>query len=285
MSESKLFPYKMKKQTWFRAEDGINDSDIAVIVDTRPGSDTIWFWEGAKSSARSRSNAREILGQLKKKYIPYKFKRVTKNSPEEILLKLEELKGKSYTGKIRGIKYELKDFSRAFFSLNIIGGFIALFCIIYLAQIMTWNTTTKELSYTYYSIDYNMFLLIVNITSLCLLFLVFVFAGSAFFGGITKNKIFSVVTIIAAILSFIAFFMLRIWDQIIFYETVDQDLLIRKDILVIFAFCLEMLIGQVMVLSFLTGFLGIKNKNVSLFEKEREKKIEPEKQPETKKKT
>ncbi len=282
MSETKLFPYKMKKSQWYRADD-LNDSDIAVIVDTRAGSDTIWFWEGSKSSARNRSNAREILGQLKKKYIPYKFKRVTKNSPEEILLKLEELKEKSYAGTNRGIKYELKDFSRAFFTLNIIGGFIALFCIFFLTQVITWKTNTKEFSEPHYSIDFNVFLLVVNVTSLCLLSLVCCFAFSAFFGGITKNQTFSAITLIAAILAFIAFFMLRIWDQIIIYETVGQDIFIRRDILLMFSFCLEMIIGQVMVLSFLTGILGIKKKNVSLFEREKEKKIEPEK-PEIKQK-
>ena len=97
MSSSKLFPYKMKKKTWYRAED-VTESDIAVIVDT--SRDTIFYWEGSKSSARNRSDAREILGQLKKKYIPYRFKRVTATtSPSEVLDKLAELKAKSFTGK------------------------------------------------------------------------------------------------------------------------------------------------------------------------------------------
>ena len=59
---SKLFPYKLTKGQWFRAE-SFTESDIAVIVDTTR--EMIWFWEGNKSSARSRSNARDMLGQLK----------------------------------------------------------------------------------------------------------------------------------------------------------------------------------------------------------------------------
>ncbi|MHA1282859.1 MAG: hypothetical protein ACTSQP_10175 [Promethearchaeota archaeon] len=120
MSATKLFPYKMKKGQWFRAED-MTESDIVVIVDT--STETIWFYEGEKSSSRNRSIARELLGQLKRKYVPYRFKRVTNNSPEIILNKIDELKEKSFTGKIPGIKLELKDYSRIFYIMNLIASF------------------------------------------------------------------------------------------------------------------------------------------------------------------
>jgi len=249
----------MKKGQWFRADD-ITESDIAVIVDSN--TDTIWFWEGQRSSARNRSKAREILGLLKKKYIPYRFKRVTRNSPLEVLTKLEELKELSFTGKISGIKYELKDFSRVLYILNIIGGILAIISMIYLWQALYWTETSEGLDYMHFSVDFTFFLSYINISSYILLAITLMYMFSAFFGGILKKKSFYLLSILAACAIFVAFFMVRIWDVILFYEEIDNDILIRKDALILFSFCLEVLLIPGMVLGMITGISGLRSINI-----------------------
>ncbi|MHA1293969.1 MAG: hypothetical protein ACTSQJ_15040 [Promethearchaeota archaeon] len=263
---SKLFPYKMKKNTWYRAED-LTESDIAVIVDTNR--DTIWFWEGEKSSARNRSNAREILGQLKKKYIPYRFKRVTKNSPEEVIIKLDELKEQSFTGKIKGIKYELKDFSRIFYIINIVSSLLLLIGMIFLNQALFWKDI-KYNSFTHLYVDYGMFIFIINFTSFCLLLSLIFFIISGFFGTILKKKIFSLISTFSACLVFISFFMIRIWDNIIFYLEPANNIIIRKDVLILYILCLDILIAPGIILGFFTGLIGLRT--ISLVEEDKEVK-------------
>lgn len=271
MSASKLFPYKMKKNTWYRADD-ITESDIAVIVDTK--TDTIWFYEGTRSSARNRSNAREILGQLKKKYVPYKFQRVTKNSPEDIIQKLEELKARNFTGKIPGLNYEIKEFSRIFYYLSFVASVLVLISMIYMIQGLTWSEVSID-NYAHYSVDYNLFILYKDFISYSALSGFLIFIISAIFGFLVKKNMFSIVWIIAAILLFIAFFMLRIWDIILFYKLDGQNIVIRKDALILFILCLEFLIGQASVLGIIVGVIGIKNKEIEISEKvEKVEKIE-----------
>jgi len=245
----------MKKGQWFRAED-VTDSDIAVVVDTTR--DTIFFWEGTKSSARSRSNARELLGQLKKKYIPYKFQRVTNNSPEEILNKLEELKAQSFTGRIPGVKLELKDFNKIFYLLNIVSAVLAVVSMVLIWQAPFWEETSAGLAYVHYSIDFNAHLLYVNLNSLLLLLSFLILACTSFAGHVLKKKAYSTNTLIAMCFIFIAFFLMRIWDNIIFYEELGNNLLFRKDVMLLFLLSMEVIIVPGMVLGFLMGFNGLK---------------------------
>lgn len=252
---SKLFPYKMKKGQWFRAED-VTDSDIAVIVDTTR--DTIFFWEGARSSARSRSNARDLLGQLKKKYIPYKFQRVTNNSPEEILFKIEDLKAQSFTGRIPGVKFELKDFNKIFYILNIVSAVLAVISMVLIWQAPFWTETSTGLAHVHYSIDYNIHLLYVNLNSLLLLVAFLIIACTSFAGHVLKKKAYSTNTLVAMCFLFIAFFLMRIWDNIMYYEVVGNNLLFRKDVMLLFLLSMEVIIIPGMILSFLMGFNGLK---------------------------
>ncbi|MGV9172226.1 MAG: hypothetical protein ACOC35_06645, partial [Promethearchaeia archaeon] len=181
MSTAKLFPYKMKKETWYRAKN-LTESDIAVVVDTN--TETIWFWEGDKSSARDRSTAREILGKLKKKYIPYSFKRVTKNAPDNILFKIDQLLEESFKGKIPGVRLESKDFSRIFYDLNIISCILIAGVMIYLWSGFFWSSTINKFGYLHISINYDLFLFYIALNSFVSLASFLIYMSSAFFGRI-----------------------------------------------------------------------------------------------------
>ncbi len=253
----KLFPYKMKEGQWFKTSN-CSESDIIVIVDTTR--EMIWFWEGSKSSARNRSNARGLLGQLKQRYIVYKFKRITNNSPEDILLSLETLKEKRYTDKISGGKYELKDFTRLLFFLNIIGSILATVTIVYLWSFLFWTETN-----TYYPIDKNDFLFYISLSSYCLLSSFIIFIISALYGHSLKKDKFATITLIAAIFMFTAFFIIFIWDNMFIYIKLEKEFLIRRDVLLLFVLCLEFLIIPGTVLGIIMGISG--GKNISSEEK------------------
>jgi len=252
---SKLFPYKLVKGQWFRAE-SFTESDIAVIVDTNR--EMIWFWEGSKSSARSRSNAREMLGQLKKKYIVYKFKRVTSGSPEDITERLEALREKSFTGKIPGLKLELKDFSKIFYILN-----IAASALIIIGLIVSWLLTFGpqiniggSLFYSFIFIDFTQNM---DLIGIILLLGFTIFVSSSLFGHFLKKRLFALMTLIALCFIFIAFFMIRIWDIIMYYQESGNTLLIRKDVFTLFIFSLSVLIIPGLITGLVTGLLGLKN--------------------------
>jgi hypothetical protein len=253
---SKLFPYKLVKGQWFRAE-SCTESDIAVIVDTTR--EMIWFWEGTRSSARGRSNARDMLGQLKKKYIVYKFKRVTSGSPEDILERLEDLREKSFTGKIPGLRLELKDFSKIFYFLNIISSFLMVSSIVLLWLMLFGPQTEVGVSLIHYSINFKEFTLNIDLISLILLLGFAIFVCSSLFGYFLKKKSFSSMTLIALCFIFIAFFMVRIWDISMFYENSGNNILIRKDVFILFVLSLNALIIPGIGIGLVVGILGLKN--------------------------
>jgi len=252
---SKLFPYKLTKGQWFRAE-SFTESDIAVIVDT--SREMIWFWEGTKSSARSRSNARDMLGQLKKKYIVYKFKRITLASPEDILERLDELREKSFTGKIPGLKLELTDFSKIFYMLNIAASFLIIISVAILWLLLFGHQIDVggTLHYSIISID---FIQKIDLISLILLLGFAIFVCSSLFGHFLKKKSFSLMTLIALCFIFIAFFMVRIWDIIMYYQESGNSILIRKDVFTLFILSLNLLMIPGLVIGLVMGLLGLKN--------------------------
>ena len=252
---SKLFPYKLTKGQWFRAE-SFTESDIAVIVDTNR--EMIWFWEGTKSSARSRSNARDMLGQLKKKYIVYKFKRITSVSPEDILQRLEELREKSFTGKIPGLKLELTDFSKIFYILNVVASLLIIISACFL-WVMLFASQIDIGGAIYYSIISINFSQSIDLVSLILLISCAIFICSSLFGYFLKKKLFSLMTLIALCFIFIAFFMIRIWDVIVYYQEAGNSILIRKDVFILFILSLNFLIIPGLAIGLIMGLLGLKN--------------------------
>ena len=271
MSASKLFPYKIKEGAWYRANE-VAESDIVVIVDAQ--NETIWYWEGTKSSARIRNNAREKLGQLKKKYVPYTFKRVSPNTPEPVLSKLEELREVSFKGKVPGIKFELSDFSKMFYLLFLIGSVLGLFCAFYMLTGLFWDLKTSNLTFPSYSVPLKTFTLFIDINSFILLVGLILLFVSAFFGGIIQRKTFALACIIAGGLFFMSFFILRIWDALIFYDTQESNLLIRQDVLMLFFLVQEVILFFSSVLALSSGVLGLKGMKPSILEKEAGEKTE-----------
>jgi hypothetical protein len=264
---SKLFPYKLTKGQWFRAE-SFTESDIAVIVDT--SREMIWFWEGTKSSARSRSNARDMLGQLKKKYIVYKFKRITLGSPEDILERLDELREKSFTGKIPGLKLELTDFSKIFYMLNIAASVLIIISVVVL-WLMFFGSQIDVGGVLYYSIISIDFTQKIDLISLILLLGFMLYICSSLFGHFLKKKLFSSMTLVALCLIFIAFFMVRIWDILMYYQESGNSILIRKDVFTLFILSLNLLTVPGLVIGLFMGLKGLKNLNKVKVELEEER--------------
>ncbi|MFO8018271.1 MAG: hypothetical protein R6U96_06515 [Promethearchaeia archaeon] len=249
----------MKKETWYRAKN-LTESDIAVIVDTN--TETIWFWEGNKSSARDRSTARDILGKLKKKYIPYTFKRVTKNSPDNILLKIDQLLEESFKGKIPGVRLESKDFSRIFYDLNIASCLLIGAVMIYLWSAFFWSSSAETLGYLHFSINYDLFLFYIAFNSYVLLVSCLIYMSSAFFGRILNKKLFSYLSLVAGVFTFITFFIMRIWDITIYFELEGNAILIRDDVFILFVMALEFLLAPALGIGIFTGIYGLTNINL-----------------------
>ncbi len=271
MSSVKLFPYKIYKGQWFRAKD-LTDSDIAVIVDT--DSDIIWYFEGDKSSARMRSHAREILGQLKKKYVKYTFKRVSPNTPEPILIKLDDLKKESFKGNLPGVKLGLRDFSRLFYILGIIAGGLLAFSFIYLLTALGWAQDTETYAHSHYIVNYISLTSYFDIVSFSALFAFILAVISAFFGAIIQKKAFSILITITAAISFFAFFILRIWDVMIFFEQVGNIVFLREDTIYLYLLIVSILEVLGILFAFygaITGFKGLKTIEL----------IEPKEEPST----
>jgi len=264
---SNLFPYKFGKGQWYKA-DNISEDDIAVIIDT--DRNKIWFFEGSKSATRDRSNARELLGELKNNYPQYEFKEISNSSPYEILEELEKLKELSYLKGFLGLRYNLKNFSRLYFYLNYGGVFLLIINIVFLAEILFASGVTLYNSYFHYSIAYNTFIFSINFISILMLGSFLVFLTSALMALFLKKFKSFIYSFAASIFVFTAFFIIRIWDIIIYYEEINLIIYIRKDLLILLIFDLQLLQIISMVLGLLTGLIGIKlDKEIEYF---REKK-------------
>ncbi|MFX0056942.1 MAG: hypothetical protein ACFE85_10365 [Candidatus Hodarchaeota archaeon] len=251
---SNLFPYKFGKGQWYKT-DNISENEIAVIVDT--SRNTIWFFEGSKSTSRDRSNARELLGELRNNYMRYEFKKISDLSPFEILEELERLKEMSYIKGFLGVRYDLNKFSRLYFYLNYLGTFLLIINLVFLAEILLSSGTILYDSYLHYSIVSNTFIFSINLVSILMLASFLTFLISALMGLILKKFNSFLYSFIAFMFVFIAFFILRIWDIIIYYEQVDHIIYIRKDLLILLIFDLELLQIIGMILGFFTGLIGI----------------------------
>ncbi|MFW9939274.1 MAG: hypothetical protein ACFFD5_16655 [Candidatus Thorarchaeota archaeon] len=252
---SNLFPYKFGKGQWYKA-DNINENDLAVIVD--PNRYNIWFFEGSKSAARDRSNARELLGELQNNYPQYEFKEITDSAPFEVLEEVEKLKEMSYIKGFLGIRYNLKNFSRLYFYLNYGGAFLLIVNMILLTEFILASSTIIYNSYQHFSIIYNTFLFNINLISILILCSFLVFLISALLALFLKKFKSFMYSFAASIFSFMGFFILRIWDIIIYYEQNNSIIFIRKDVLILLIFDIQLLLVISMVLGFLTGLIGIK---------------------------
>jgi len=261
---SNLFPFIFKNERWYNAE-GVNDSDIGVIVDTDRA--TIWFFEGVKSSARNRSSAKELLNDLKKKYELYTFKRISNNAPKEILDYMEELKKHDYITRIRYFQYDLQKISKYYFYLNNIGCLLLITSLTFLFGFLFFSGTSIIGTFDYIYVFYERFVFNINLISILFISSFIIFLVASFFGIILNKRSLFIYNLCTSISIFIAFFTLRIWDIILYYELSGSIIYLRKDVIFLFIYNLD--IFQILGLIF--GYIAV---FTSFFESRKIRKID-----------
>ena len=239
-----LFPFIFKNERWYNAE-GVNDSDIGVIVDTDRA--VIWFFEGSKSSARNRSGAKQLLADLRQKYELYAFKRISNDSPKDILEYLEELKKHDYITRIRYFQYDLEKISKYYFFLNNLGCLLLIIALTFLSGFLFLSNRLYIDPFDYFSLDLSRFMFIVNIVSILSICSFIIYIMTSFFGVILNRRALFIYNLITSISVFMAFFMLRIWDIVLYHEITGNVIFIRMDAFFLFIFNLDIfqLIGLI----------------------------------------
>jgi hypothetical protein len=250
-----LFPYKYLKGQWYQADE-TNDSDVVVVVDT--SQETIWFHAGNKSTARNRSDARALLGDLMEKYTSYEFKRVSNETPDEILVKLDDLKELYYVRSFASLNYDLRKVSSIYFYLNNIGCLLLIISISFLGFLIFGSGTSFIDSHLHYSILFENFKFQISFISMLLIVSFSIFVTSTLMGIFLKKKQLFTKTLIAGILTFIPFFIINIWDLSLYYEIIGRFIYFRIDVLIWFSFCIEILQTLAMVIGFYTGIISFK---------------------------
>jgi len=250
-----LFPYKYLKGQWYQADE-TNDSDVVVVVDT--SQETIWFHAGNKSTARNRSDARALLGDLMEKYTSYEFKRVSNETPDEILVKLDDLKELYYVRSFASLNYDLRKISSIYFYLNSIGCLLLIISISFLGFLIFNSGTSFIDSHLHYSIFFENFIFQISFISTLLIVSFSIFVTSTIMGIFLKKKQLFTKTLIAGILTFIPFFIIKIWDIALYYEIIGQFIYFRIDVLIWFAFCIEIFQTLAMIIGFYTGITSFK---------------------------
>ncbi len=250
-----LFPYKYLKGQWYQADE-INDSNVVVIVDT--SQEMIWFHAGNKSTARNRSDARGLLGDLMEKYMSYEFKRVSNETPDEILVKLDDLKELYYVRSVASLNYDLRKASIIYFYLNGIACLLLVISISFLGFLIFGSGTSFIDSHLHYSIFFKNFIFHISFISTLLIASFSLFVTSTIMGIFLKKKQLFTKTLISGILIFITFFIIKIWDISLYYEIIGQFIYLRIDALIWFAFCIEILQVLAMIIGFYTGIISFK---------------------------
>jgi len=250
-----LFPYKYLKGQWYQADE-TNDSDVVVVVDTLQ--ETIWFHAGNKSTARNRSDARALLGDLMEKYTSYEFKRVSNETPDEILVKLDDLKELYYVRSFASLNYDLRKVSSIYFYLNSIGCLLLIISISFLGFLIFGSGTSFIDSHLHYSILFENFIFQISFISMLLIVSFSIFVTSTIMGIFLKKKQLFTKTLIAGILIFITFSIVKLWDMALYYEILGQFIYFRIDVLIWYAFCIEILQTLAMIIGFYTGIISFK---------------------------
>ena len=252
MSSTNLFSYKMKKGQWAKT-DSLTESDIAVIIDI--DLEIFWFWEGPYSNTRDRYNARQILGQLRKKYTSYKFKRINEEASENVKDKIEELQIRALAKKKSDKSYKLKNISTIVHSIVLINTVLIIITIILLMGIFFQS----EVILPHLAINILYFNFILEISSITSLISFILFIISAIYMGITRKIQLTIISIIGSCLIFVPFFMLRIWDMLLITSIINEQYLIQSDAIAFYIFNLDILFVLSMICSFSTGIMGIMN--------------------------
>lgn len=264
MSSTNYFSYKMKKGQWAKA-DALNESDIAVIIDINM--EIFWFWEGTHSTARDRYNARQILGQLRKKYTSYRFKRINKEASEDVRDQLELLQIHALARKKSDKKNIIKNLSNIFHTISLINCTLIIITIILLTSMFFQFQAINPDLY----INQNNFISIFVISSLLLLLSFILFIISATYSGISRNTLLLIISIIGCCLIFIPFFILRIWDVILIHVISNEQYIFQNDAIFFFIFSMDIFLVLNILCSLSIGIMGFMN--VSLIRKKEFEKL------------
>ncbi|MBY9003406.1 MAG: hypothetical protein KGD73_05495 [Candidatus Lokiarchaeota archaeon] len=252
---SNLFAYKFKNDQWHNA-DGINESDIVVIVDS--SRNLIWHFEGRNSSARKCNKARELLGEIKNKHATYKIKKITSKTPRDIIRELQILKEQYFASTIQQLNVDISKVSQAYFYLNAFGNLLIIISLTIIILLIGGTGTQIYENYQHFSIrlvDFEMIFIVLSLLSL-ISFLLFLFAGLIVL--VLKQKIVATYNIFGSILTFIAFYMISTRTNVFYLEIDFQTILIRIDVFSLFVFNVAILYIISLFIGFVMSFLGFK---------------------------
>ncbi|TFG22338.1 MAG: hypothetical protein EU532_14490 [Promethearchaeota archaeon] len=262
---SNLLPYKFKSKQWHKAE-GINESDVAVIVD--PNRDLIWYFEGNNSSARKRNKARNSLGELKDQHATYKFKKVNRSTPRDIIREFAILKEDFYINAVKNLNINVSAISKSNFYLNCLGGLLNIISFVFsLLFLIGSNTGILDNSnhYILNAVNFQSYLLLQFTTSL----ISFIFyALSAVISSLFKQRTPAIFNILGSILSFMAFFMIIVSDSLIYSDIMNQQVFIRADVFILFNIHIGTLYLISLVIAFIMGTIGFKRIDQIIKDKE-----------------
>ncbi|MFX1276077.1 MAG: hypothetical protein ACFFBP_01680 [Promethearchaeota archaeon] len=254
----------MKKGQWTKT-DSLTDSDISVIIDIN--SEIFWFWEGPQSTARDRYNARQILGQLREKYISYKFKRINKEASEYVRDELEALQIYALAKKKSDKRNQLKNLANIIHFISLMNSFFNIIIIILLIGVLVQSQSIFP--YIFFNqINFNFTL---EICSLILILSLIILILSAIYMGISRNRFLLVISIIGCCFNFISLFMLRIWDELLIVISSGQHYLIQIDAIFFFIFSIDIFLILSISCCLIVGIMGFMN--VKYFIKRFEKEI------------
>ena len=228
---SNLFPYKYSMEEWYKA-DFINESDVVVIVDT--SRETIWFYRGIKSTARNRSKARELLNDLMKNYPSYSLKNVSEETPDDVLILLEDLKEQFYKRRLATLSFDLRKVSFTFLILCLVACFLFVLLITLSTLFIIGSNTTVFDEYIHFIIPKSNFSFLMLFFSLIFLVSFICFIITFLIAFFLRKSILIWYSLVAFILSFLGFFIIRIWDFILFFKISGQMILFRVDVFMMF---------------------------------------------------
>ena len=252
---SNLLAYKFKSKQWDKAE-GINESDVAVIVDSTR--DLIWYFEGKKSSARKRNKARNSLNLLKNQHSTYKFKKVNRMAPRDIIREIAILKEDFFISSLKSLNVDVLKVSKAYFYLNCIGGLFNIINFVISFLFVLGSSRVILSGYINYSLSDSNFQLYLSLQSILSLSSFILFTSTAVISILFKQRLPAVYNILGSILIFIAFFMLLTSNALIYREVIFEQIFIRADAFVLFNLNIEMLYVISLFIAFIMGITAFK---------------------------
>ena len=252
---SNILTYKFKSKQWQKAE-GINENDVAVIVD--PTRNLIWYYEGKKSSARKRNKARNSLDQLKNQHANYKFRKVNRKAPRDIIREVAILKEDFFINSLKSLNVNVLKISKAYFYLNSFGGLFNIINFILSLLFLVGSSTVIFDGQIHYSLTLSNFQLYLMLQSILSLSSFILFSTTAVISLLFKQRIPAVYNILGSVLIFIAFYMLIISNSLMYSDIIFQQIFIRADVFVLFNLNIEMLYLISLFIAFIMGITAFK---------------------------